>query len=312
MIVKITKGRDPRGLVRYLFREGRAEEHVDPRLIASSALQPERGEPALAGCIAVLDDACRRRPDVRRPVWHASLRTAPEDPNLEDATWALIAEDFVSAMGMAEAEWVAVRHGADHIHVALVRVTADGVVLRDSHDFRRGMRVAREIERSHGLADASDPRRRVGPRARVTKGERQRAERLGLPASERERLATSVRDAAAIADSADDLARLLAEQGVEASLSVATTGRVAGAKFRFAAAADRDPGRDGSDGWWRGSSLHRDLGWKRLQGCLYANANRGPERERDEDRGRRACRDRGRVDGGNRTFSASRREGQDR
>jgi hypothetical protein len=62
-------------------------------------------------------------PGYVKPVWHCSVRAAPEDRLLSDAEWAQIAAQVMDRTGLAPADdelgvrWVAVRHGSDHVHL---------------------------------------------------------------------------------------------------------------------------------------------------------------------------------------------------
>jgi len=82
-------------------------------------------------------------------------------------------------MGLADHPWVAVRHGDDHVHVVACRITIEGEVWRDSHDYARSMRSCRRLERDHGLT-VVDGLRRTGRLATTTAAERARAQRHGV------------------------------------------------------------------------------------------------------------------------------------
>jgi hypothetical protein len=100
VIGKIRKGRDFGGLAGYLYGPGRREEHVDPRVVAGDYVL--LGDPrSWRDWAADMTFYARLRPDVGRPVWHCSPRTAPEDPVLDDARWAAIARQHIAAMGLA-------------------------------------------------------------------------------------------------------------------------------------------------------------------------------------------------------------------
>ena len=144
MIAEISDPRGERveGLIRYLFGPGRHEEHVDPHLIAGwrhpAELEPplrpdgRRDFRRLSGLLlqphAVLGP--RAFP---RPVWHCAVRAAPQDRLLSDDEWAQIAGDLTHRTGLAPfgqeddaVRWVAVRHGADHIHIVAMLARQDG------------------------------------------------------------------------------------------------------------------------------------------------------------------------------------------
>src|SRR5262252_5508411 len=96
VIGKVLRGTNAGGLLRYLYGRGRVNEHTDPHLVAGfydpAELEPERrpGGSAdlrrLAGLLAqpVAALACQGSD---KPVWHCSVRAAPEDRTLSDGEW---------------------------------------------------------------------------------------------------------------------------------------------------------------------------------------------------------------------------------
>jgi MobA/VirD2-like, nuclease domain len=178
VIGKIRKGASFGGLARYLYGLGRREEHKDPRTVAGGNVL--LGDPRTwRDWVADMRFCAGHRPDVARPVWHCSLRTAPEDPVLDDARWAAIAAQHIAAMGLAGHPWVAVRHGDDHLHIVACRVDAGGRVWRDSHDYARSMRSCRQLEHDHRLTVLTHDRP-TGRYATTTAAERARAARHGV------------------------------------------------------------------------------------------------------------------------------------
>lgn len=282
MIAHITKGTSPGGIVRYAMREGRAERHVDPRIIGGSiAFRGDDEELA----VGMLTQAAELRPDVRRPGWHVSLRAAPEDPHLDDAQWAEVAATWLRHVGLIDWPHVVMRHGDDHVHVAVSRVRWDGEVWNDGHDFARASLASRKVERAYGLADATDERRRVDDLARVTRTEREQATRTGR-VPERQRLAAAVREATELARTDQDLIARLARVGVDAHPRRGVAGDIDGWRFRFVDPTERDRHVAGA-GWWSGRSLHRDAEGRRLTARLDATRRalrRARGRDRDLDR----------------------------
>ncbi len=102
MIGKICpRGQDVAGLIRYLYGPGRREEHTDPHIIAGyrppADLEPSlradgsRDFRRLAGLLRLPHDALGTW-GYARPVWHCSMRAAPDDRLLSDREWAQIAD----------------------------------------------------------------------------------------------------------------------------------------------------------------------------------------------------------------------------
>ena len=82
------------GLIRYLYGPGRREEHTDPHIIASyrppGDLEPplrasgSRDFRRLAGLLRLPHDVLGKW-GYAKPVWHCSMRAAPDDRLLCDA-----------------------------------------------------------------------------------------------------------------------------------------------------------------------------------------------------------------------------------
>src|SRR5438067_1692843 len=144
MIGKITDPRGERveGLVYYLYGPGRREEHTDPHIVAGwrhpAELEPplrEDGRRDFRRLFGLLNQphAAMGTWGFARPVWHCSMRAAPEDNTLSDDEWAQIACDVMHRTGLARfgeeddaVRWVAIRHGEDHIHLVAMLARQDG------------------------------------------------------------------------------------------------------------------------------------------------------------------------------------------
>jgi hypothetical protein len=134
----LPRGRDVGGLLRYLFREGRAGEHglaadhTAPRLIAAWDSDLTRLEPAetalvrrdvraLAAALSAPVTAANVDP-ATKPVYHLAIAAAKDpatgqllDKMLTDGQWADIAAEYLHQIGLAKrgdeqaVRWVAVR-----------------------------------------------------------------------------------------------------------------------------------------------------------------------------------------------------------
>jgi hypothetical protein len=157
VIATVRKGANFGHTFGYLFGPGEHGEHVDPHALtgANVMLGDSRGR----DWVADMRFCAGLRPSLSRPVWHCSLRAAPQDPVLDDAVWAAVARLHVAAMGLGGHPWVALRHGVDHVHVVAGRVNAYGEVWRDRNDYARARASVRMIEREYGLAVVDVPHR---------------------------------------------------------------------------------------------------------------------------------------------------------
>ncbi|MFI5843892.1 relaxase/mobilization nuclease domain-containing protein [Catenuloplanes sp. NPDC051500] len=272
MIPNIRRGRRVGGLLRYLYGPGRREEHVNPHLVAAwdgagplSALEPAAGHlgkwdfRALAD---VLEQPVRSgRNPPRQAVWHCSLRTHPSDRRLSDVQWGRIAAEVMAQAGLAPhgdegaVRWVAVRHGADHIHIVVTLVRQDRRTEWARHDRWRVQAACRDLEERYGLHRVG---RAATARRRPTAPELHKARRLQRSEADRDVLRRETRFAAAAANGAEEFFALLREDGllVRPRMSSTRPGEVTG----YSVAIDRpDPI------WYGGGRLATDLTLPRLR-----------------------------------------------
>ncbi|GGU55594.1 mobilization protein [Streptomyces albospinus] len=262
------------GLLNYLYGPGRAEEHVDPHLVASfDSMAPDPGraadfDAALEDLALLLDQPVEALPAHARPaqhVWHTSVRAAPGDRTLSDDEWADIARRVVAATGIDPGDgepgcrWAAVRHADDHIHIVATLVCEDG---SRPDDFRSGMRAQAEcrlIEKELGLTlvNAGD-----GTAAkRPTSAERHKAERQGREQTAREELRETVRRAVAGATSEEEFFDRLAAAGLLVRKRQAPSGDLLG--YKVALVDDRN--EDDEPVYFAGSTLAPDLSLPRIR-----------------------------------------------
>ncbi len=182
MIGKICpRGDDVAGLIRYLYGPGRFEEHTDPHILAGY-LDPDCLEPGLRpdGQRAFRRQVSRLRlpPDRQgslgcaKPVWHCSMRAAPEDRMLSDAEWAQIARDVMARTGLSPhgqddqgVRWIAVRHGPDHIHLVAMLARQDAARVSTWNTRYRVRDACIAAEQRYGLRSTA-PADRTASRAR--------------------------------------------------------------------------------------------------------------------------------------------------
>lgn len=182
MMPNITRGSDPKGLLRYLFGKGRHNEHRDQHLIGSSRDMQEGfgcdGKPVkpFSELADMFDRRYRGRladgkscpPDRRGErgnpgnvdgldrIWHCSLAIRAGEGILTDAQWDSIVRDFLRRMGMTDTggegvTWVAVRHGLsrngnDHVHL-VVQLAKDDGWYNPFNDRGKAQRACRAMER---------------------------------------------------------------------------------------------------------------------------------------------------------------------
>jgi len=227
VIPDVSRGNGIRPLLAYLYGPGRREEHEDPHLVAAwdlhGAPDPGRDPDATISRLAArLDQHAQLRaaelgtmPPNR--VWHCAVRTAPEDPVLDDAQWAEVARRIVRATGIAPendpaCRWVAVRHAVHHIHLAAVTVRPDGSRPLTHRDAMRAQAECRAIEAEWDLRPVG-----TGPRVTTsypTSAEIIKAERHGWSEPSRVWLQRQMHLALSEAADLDGYFAALAKRGV--------------------------------------------------------------------------------------------------
>lgn len=269
MIVKITNGDRPGGLAAYLH---------GPENMHFYGLEP--GGCVIGGNVGAEGDrdggrwakdlaaAAAGRPDVAKPIWHASLRVAPEDRALTDHEWADVAGEFVDRMGFGTQPWVVVRHAEDHVHVVASRVSHVGKVWSRHNDRFKARRIAVDLEQQWGLRPTplrSTDATKVPETHQLTQGEFKKAERTAT-APERVLLAHRVKIAAqqAWGKGVEGFHEHLNAAGVAWRVNMASTGRVSGYSFSRPGHLDQA----GQPVWFKASQLDKSLSWRKLEDML--------------------------------------------
>jgi hypothetical protein len=270
------RGQDLAGLIRYLYGPGRGEEHTDPHIVAGyrdpADLEPplrpngSRDFRRLVGLLRLPHDALGTW-GYAKPVWHTSMRAAPEDRMLSDAEWADIARDVMHRTGLCPrgdeddaVRWIAVRHGPDHIHLVAMLARQDRTRPRVWNERYRVRDACLAAEEKYGLRSTA-PADRTAAR-RPTRAETGKAERQHRDEPARLTLRRHVSTVAASAGSTTEFFARLEQAGVlvRKRYSVANPGQVTG----YAVALPGNTTKAGEPVWYGGGKLAADLSWPRL------------------------------------------------
>jgi hypothetical protein len=276
VIGKVIRGAHAGRLLYYLYGPGKANEHVDPHLVAGFSdpgeLEPERRPDGsrdfrrLTGLLAQ-PLAALAGPGCDKPVWHCSVRAAPGDRILSDTEWAQVATGIMDRTGLAPAgddlgvRWVAVRHAADHIHLVATLARQDGNRPKIWNDFYRVREACQEAETRLGLT-ATAPADRTAAR-RPSRAETEQSARRGWAEPPRTTLRREVSVAAAGARTEQEFFTRLASAGVAVRqrYSVTNPGEVTG----YAVGLARHTAKDGGIVWYGGGKLAADLTLPKLR-----------------------------------------------
>jgi hypothetical protein len=171
VIAKITRGKRAGDIAAYLHGPGKANEHTytignvrrSGGLVIGGNLGRD-GHTYGGTWAADLREAVSTRPEISKPIWQVSLRTAPRDRRLSNEQWRDAATIMAQRMGYEEHPWVMVRHGEDHVHIVVSRVSDTGQVWHARQDFRAAQSAATALEKHFNLVQA--PRQKAPERAR--------------------------------------------------------------------------------------------------------------------------------------------------
>src|SRR6266700_4226342 len=276
MIGKVIRGTNVGRLLCYLYGPGKANEHTDPHLVAGFS-DPADLEPSIRANgtgdfrrltgLLTQPMAALAGPGYPQPVWHCSVRAAPEDRMLSDDEWAQVAARVMDRTGLAPAgddlgvRWVAVRHAPDHIHVVATLARQDGDRPATWNGFYRVREACRDAERRFGLRSTAPADRTAARRA--TRAETEQAARRGWAEAPRATLRRQVCTAAAGAATEQEFFARLDETGVLVRLrfSEIDPGQVTG----YAIALSGHVGEDGAPLWYGGGRLAPQLTLPRLR-----------------------------------------------
>jgi hypothetical protein len=276
VIGKVLRGKQVARLIRYLYGPGKANEHVNPHLVAGfehpASLEPPvrpDGRRDFRRLTGLLSDpvAALGAKNYDKPVWHCAVRAAPEDRVLSDDEWADIAHTIMDRTGISPygdddgVRWVAVRHAADHIHIVATLARQDATRPSVWNDFYKVRDACREVERRYGLRSTA-PGDRTAAR-RPTRAETEQTQRRGWREAPRTALRRHVITAAASSGSEIEFFAALDHAGVlvRKRMSEVTPGEVTG----YAVALEHHTTPTGQVVWYGGGKLAADLTLPKLR-----------------------------------------------
>lgn len=183
----------------------------------------------------------RLRPDIKKPVWHQSLRL-PKGDRLDDEEWVRFADDYMERMGFtdqhARCYWMHDDEDGQHIHIVACRVSLDGKVHDSSHQSMKSTPILAQMERDYKLTltpgpDVDEDGKIIMPEKRKPKkGEIEQALRKGEEPP-RQKLQRIIDEAKADQPTAVQFAERLEAAGVTVFANVASTGRMNGFSFEL-------------------------------------------------------------------------------
>lgn len=287
MIAKALHGQKLRGLIEYLFGEGKEEEHADPRLVAAWDPVVTRRQ-NYANDKAERDELTRAMEEPARlfgrdvpsgAVHHVPITLHVEDGQLTDEQWRQVAQVAADKLGFsadpeqgrAACPWVAVRHGLskngnDHIHLVANRVREDGSVASIHNERYKLAELRQEMEpyfelphrtAGPGAGRAAAARNAAHAQTRARRFTPKQPTRVTSPTAEqRQQLARQVRAAANGANHEADFVHRMRRSGLLVRPRWAKGSRAEVVGYAVAA---KPASRIESPAWSSGGKLARDL-----------------------------------------------------
>lgn len=281
MITKALTGQRLRGLIEYLYGEGKQEEHTAPRLVGAwdpAVLDHQPQNKVERGLMVADMESPVRLFGVQLPeagaVYHVPISLHVDDGVLTDEQWRQVAQVAVDKLGFSAADdragcpWVAVRHGLsaagnDHIHLVAHRVREDGTVASLSNDYRALSELRAEMEAYFELTPTNSrgagraPAERDAAEAATKRSQSGVEPRRPVPTpAQRASLARTVRAAANGATSEADFVTRMRRAGLLARPRWATGSRTDVVGYAVAA---KPTDRNQTPTWSSGGKLARDL-----------------------------------------------------
>lgn len=209
------------------------------------------------------------RPDVKKPVWHASL-SLPAGETLTPEGWNDVCQAFLKEMGFTErTPFTVIRHSDtdyDHVHILLSRIDLDAGLWHGQWEARTAINASQKLEKDFGLRLTPGLGSARAERRKPTANEINKSVREGeqTPRSVIQQAVDELLDDGSI--SALEFAENLEFAGIGVRANLASTGRLNGFSFEY----------DGVP--FKASQLGKSYGWKKLQerGVVY-------EQDRDGD-----------------------------
>ncbi len=161
MVAKINHGEKLFGAVVYNQNKvdaGTARIIAGNKMVADVANDSER---QMRLTMLAFENHLLANRNTEKPILHISLNPSLDD-SLSDTQFASLAHGYMHKMGYGEQPYIVYLHedtGRRHIHIVSVCVDELGRKIDDRYEWRRSMKVCRELEREYGLANAADKER---------------------------------------------------------------------------------------------------------------------------------------------------------
>lgn len=248
---KIKRGKQFTGVLLYVL-ETASHHKKDPRVIGGNMAGNQ-----IVDLIREFGQTKILRSDIKKPVWHNSLRL-PHGEKLSEVQWATVADNYMSCMGFADTHLRCyVLHNDEagqHIHIIASRIDiTDGKLYLGKNENLISTRIISELEIVHGLTETETiSNRRSQNIKKLSRNEKMLSERTATPCS-KAALQTCIDNVLANRPDLLSFIQQLVQEGVTCQLNIASTGKMSGFSFQYKGIA------------FKASQLGKKYAWSHLQ-----------------------------------------------
>ncbi|EAW7984909.1 relaxase/mobilization nuclease domain-containing protein [Salmonella enterica] len=248
---KIKRGKHFTGVVIYAL-EPASHHKTDPKVVGGNMAGNH-----IVDLIREFGQTKILRPDIKKPVWHNSLRL-PHGEKLSEAQWATVADDYMSRMGFTDTHLRCyVLHNNEagqHIHIMASRIDiTDGKLYLGKNENLISTRIISELERIHGLTEtATTSNRRAQGIKKLSRNEKMLSERTATPCP-KVALQTCIDNVLTNRPDLLSFIQQLEQVGVTCQPNIASTGKMNGFSFEFQGIA------------FKASQLGKRYAWSNIQ-----------------------------------------------
>lgn len=243
---KIKRGKDFSGLCRYILRKSAQPDLIGGNLCGTTA----------ADLAEEFRQVSNLRPDIEKPVWHASL-ALPKGDKLTNDQWNKIVKDYLKGLGFdyQTTPYVVVRHKnteSDHIHIATCRVNLSAGLYLGRNEHLIATQLCQKLEQVHGLTITPGPNHKAPAKALKTT-EKAMQQRTGKvpPRRQLQQAIDKIINEGNL--TVDEFIKKLAQAGISAKPNLSKSGKMSGFGFEINNIA------------FKASQLGTRYGWQTLE-----------------------------------------------
>jgi hypothetical protein len=155
MIAKIGKSANLYGALAY--NNLKVEHEEGKILMVNKMIETVNGQYSVNQLVRSFEPYLIANRNTEKHTLHISLNPAPKD-NITDEKFIELAVEYMKVMGYGEQPFVIFKHtdiDRTHIHIVSVCIDQEGRKISDKFEKMRSMKACRELERKHGLLEAT-------------------------------------------------------------------------------------------------------------------------------------------------------------